>query len=405
MVKKYLFLASRNLKRRGLRSWLTMLGIFIGIAAVVSLITLGQGLQAAILGQFGALSTDKLTITNAETGFGPPGSTAVEKLTEHDLEVISRVSGVDEVIPRLLRPVTLEYNKILGFSYAASMPKENNQIEIVYTSFGAEPETGRLLKKEDRGKVLLGHEFAKTEQFDKPITTGSRVKLQGKDFEVIGILKAVSSFQLNLAIMINEEDMKNLLDIGDEYDFIVAQVAKGADIETVAEAIKERLRRDRGLKEGEEDFSVETPLNTLATVNTILLIINIVVIGIALVSLFVGGIGIANTMYTSVLERRKEIGIMKAIGARNSDILLIFLFEAGLLGLIGGIIGVLIGAGLAFGVSFIVNTSLDLDLFQVSFSPALIIFSVLFSLIIGVISGVLPAKQASKLKPVDALRG
>jgi putative ABC transport system permease protein len=110
-------------------------------------------------------------------------------------------------------------------------------------------------------------------------------------------------------------------------------------------------------------------------------------------------------MYTSVLERTKEIGVMKAIGARNSDILLIFLFEAGLLGLIGGIIGVLIGVGLAFGASWLVNTFLETDLFKVTFSYGLIILSIAFSLVIGVISGVLPAKQASKLKPVDALRG
>ena len=255
------------------------------------------------------------------------------------------------------------------------------------------------------GKVVLGHDFSKTDKYNKEITTGSKIKLQGEDFEVVGILKSSSSFQLNLAILMNEEDMNELLDINDEYDLIIVQIVKGADIEQLSQAIKERMRRDRGLKEGEEDFTVETPLNTLATVNTILLVINIVVIGIALVSLLVGGIGIANTMYTSVLERTKEIGVMKAIGARNSDILLIFLFEAGLLGLIGGIIGVLIGVGLAFGASWLVNTFLETDLFKVTFSYGLIILSIAFSLVIGVISGVLPAKQASKLKPVDALRG
>jgi putative ABC transport system permease protein len=404
MIKKYFFLAFRNLKRRGLRSWLTMLGIFIGIAAVVSLITLGQGLQQAILGQFGALSTDKLTVTNAETGFGPPGSTAITKLNDHDINVIKQVSGIEMVIPRLLRPISLEYNKILGFSYAASMPQDEKAVKLIYDTFSAEAQTGRLLMSGDKGKVLLGSEFAKTKAYEKDITTGARIKIQDKEFEVIGILKPVSTFQLNLAILMNEKDMKDLLNLNDEYDLIVVQVAKGADIEQVAKNLKDKIRKDRNEKEGEEDFSVQTPVNMLKSVNTILNIINAVVIGIALVSLLVGAIGIANTMYTSVLERTKEIGVMKAIGARNNDVLLIFLFESGLLGLVGGVIGVLIGVVMAFSAAAGVNTALGLNLFAVKFSPFLIIGSIGFSFIVGIISGVFPAMQASKLKPVEALR-
>ncbi len=404
MLAKYFFLAFRNLKRRGLRSWLTMLGIFIGIAAVVSLITLGQGLQQAILGQFGALSTDKLTITNAETGFGPPGSTAVVKLTEHDVDIIKQVSGVDMVIPRLLRSVSFEYNKVLGFTYLASMPEDEKAIKIIYGTFSAETQSGRLLSPSDKGKVLLGSEFAKTTAYGKNITTGSKVKIQDKEFEVIGILKPLSTFQLNLAILMNEEDMKNLLNIDNEYDLIVAQVDKNSNITQVAQIIEQKIRKDRDEKIGEEDFSVQTPINMLASVNTILNIINAVVIGIALVSLLVGAIGIANTMYTGVLERTKEIGVMKAIGAKNRDVMLIFLFESGLLGLVGGIIGVIIGVLMAFGVSAGVNVGLGIDLFAVQFSLPLIVGSVLFSFLVGIISGVLPALQASKLKPVEALR-
>ena len=106
--KDYFKLAVRNLRKRKLRTWLTMLGIFIGIAAVVGLISLGEGLQNAVTGQFSALGTDKLIITNAATSFGPPGSTAVMKLTDHDVEVIKSVSGVDFVIPRRTLPLSVE---------------------------------------------------------------------------------------------------------------------------------------------------------------------------------------------------------------------------------------------------------------------------------------------------------
>jgi putative ABC transport system permease protein len=202
-----------------------------------------------------------------------------------------------------------------------------------------------------------------------------------------------------------ESDLNDALDIKDEYDIIVVQLEKNSDPEKVAEAIREKLRKDRGLKEGEEDFNVQTPIAALASINTILNVINVIVIGIALISLLVGAIGIANTMYTSVLERTKEIGVMKAIGARNSDILLIFLFESGLLGLVGGVVGVLIGMLMAWTAATGANTALGNNLFIIKLNPALIIGSIIFSFIIGTVSGVLPARQASKLKPVDALRG
>jgi len=404
MAQKYLVLALKNVRRRGLRSWLTMLGIFIGIAAVVSLVALGGGLREAILGQFSSLGTDKLIITNAETGFGPPGSTAIAKLTDHDVDIINQVSGLQRVIPRLLRPVSIEFNKATGYGYAVSMPKEDKDSKFMYESFKMEAETGKLLYSADKNKIVLGSDYAKQKNYDKDIVVGSTLKLQGQDFEVIGILKPLSSFQMNMAILMNQEDMENMLNIKNEYDMIVVQIASGENLETVAENIKERLRKDRNEKEGNEDFSVQTPISALNSVNTILTIVNLIVAAIAGISLLVGGLGIANTMYTSVLERTREIGVMKAIGARNSDILLIFLFEAGLLGLVGGVIGAAMGVALSFGVAAIANAAMGSELFRVTFSLPLVLGAFTFSFLIGIISGVFPALQASKLNPVDALR-
>ena len=125
---------------------------------------------------------------------------------------------------------------------------------------------------------------------------------------------------------------------------------------------------------------------------------------IASISLIVGGIGITNTMYTAVLERTKEIGVMKAIGARNSMIFALFSIESGLLGLIGGIIGILIGLALAYGFAAAGRVALGVDLIQAHISPFLLIGALLFSFIVGTSAGVLPALQAAKLQPVDALR-
>jgi putative ABC transport system permease protein len=403
-MNKYFSLALKNIRRRKLRSWLTLLGIFIGIAAVVSLISLGNGLESAITGQFSSLGVDKLIITNSQTSFSVPGSTSIAKLTEHDVNIIKQVSGTEEVIPRLLRPVKIEYNKIASYTLAASMPQEDKQLKLIYDTLNLDASSGRLLRKDDFGKVVLGSDFAKTTAYDKQLQVGARIKTQAKEFEIIGFMKPASTVQLNIVVLMLEDDMKKLFDVDNEWDMIIVKVDDNYNVDKVAEDIKEKLRKDRHEKEGEEDFSVQTPASLIGSVNTILNIINLIIIGIASVSLIVGGIGIANTMYTSVLERTREIGVMKAVGARNSDVLIIFLFESGLLGLIGGVIGAILGISLSLGISSIANAALGTTLLKVSISWPLLLGAISFSLVVGILSGILPAIQASKLKPVDALR-
>ena len=404
MFKDYFSLAFKNIRKKGLRSWLTILGVFIGIAVVVSLISLGAGLKTAVIGQFGSLSVDKLTIQNKGTGFGPPGSTVVEKLNEEDARIISEVDGVEIIIERLLRVAKFEYNDISIFSYLVSLPGDKEKLEIAYTEMQMEIKEGKFPGIEDSGKILVGKNLAEGKSFDKEILVGKKIKINGKDFEVMGILDGAINAQLNNVIFMGEEDLKEILDFTDEYDLIVAQVEDQDELVEVAKKIEDELRKNRREKIGEESFSVETPLQAFSAVSTILNMINLIVVGIAMISLFVGGVGIANTMYTSVLERTKEIGVMKAIGAKNSDIMWIFLIESGLLGLVGGIVGALMGLGGAMLASNLANQALGNDLFIISINYSLLFGAVAFSFFVGIISGVLPALQASKLNVVDALR-
>jgi len=392
------------MKKRKLRSWLTLLGIFIGIAAVVSLISLGDGLRTAITGQFGSLSVDTLTIQNAETGFGPPGSTAVKKLTDHEVKLIESVNGIEIVIPRLIRIAKVEYNKDAEFSYLGSLPEDKKQLEFIYENLNTETQEGRIISLSDHGKVVLGNSFASEDLFGKKITVGSKIKIQGKEFIVAGILKPGSSAILNGVVLMFENDMKDILNIGDEADLIVARVENKDDMEKVAADIQNKLRKDRKEKIGEEDFTVQTPVQSLAAVNTILNIINIIVVGIASISLLIGGIGIANTMYTSILERTKEIGTLKAIGAKNSDILTLFVIESGLFGLIGGIAGAIFGISLSLLVAVSANSYFGENIITINLSWPLLIGAVGFSFFIGILAGLIPSYQASKLKPVDAMR-
>ena len=404
MKKDYLILAFGNLKHRGIRSWLTILGVFIGIAAVVALITLGDGLRTAITGQFSTLSTDKLIIQNAGTGMGPPGSTTIKKLNSHDIDVIRKVSEVEEVVPRLIRIVKTEFNKNADFSYMTSIPNDEKEAKVIYDSLNVKPNYGRLLTSEDSGKIVIGSDFAGEDTFGKKISVGDKILIQGKNFEVVGILETSSSFELNQIILMNQNDVDKLLNINNEFDMIVVQIDNSKDAESIAQKISEELRKDRKEKIGEEDFSVQTPMQAISSVNTILNIINLIVGGIAAISLLIGGIGIANTMYTSVLERTKEIGTMKAIGAKNKEILYIFVIESGLLGIIGGVIGAGIGIGLAFGISSLANSAFGSEILQVQLSVPLLSSAIIFAFLIGLLSGLTPALQASKLKPVEALR-
>ena len=404
MFKDLFLISLNNLKRRRLRSWLTMIGIFIGIASVVALISLGQGLQVAVTGQLGSIDADSLTIQNAGSGLGPPGSTVVEKLNSHDLNLIKRVTGVKRAIPVLLRMTELEYNQVINYAMISTVPEEPEDYERYYRVQNLKVVDGRLLKKGDVRKIVVGNNYADKDKFDKKVFVGKEILIEGIEFEVIGILEGSGNPFMNDVILMFYDELGAILDIEDEIDMI-GVVLESSDIsEETAEKIEKVLRKDRDLDVGEEDFSVETPSQALDAVNNILTAVNVIVISIAMISLIIGGIGIANTMYTSVLERQKEIGTMKAIGAMNVHILALFLFESGLLGLVGGIMGVLIGTGASLGISNLANSYFGSKIIEVSISIPLIIFVINFSFLIGIFSGLVPSIKASKLKPVEALR-
>jgi len=403
MIKDYFRLAYQGAKQRKLRSWLTMLGIFIGIAAVVALISLSQGLQIAIGEQFAQLGSDKIIIQGPSSGFGPPGTGVEVPLTKTDKEIIEKVPGVELAVGRLIRSVNLEFDDEVKYSYAASLPKDGVEIDLAIEANNYKIGQGRLLKKGDKYKVMVGYDFAE-DFFDTGIQLRDKIIIEDQNFAVVGILKKSGNPQQDSTLVIPEEAFREILNIKETYDLIPAQIGPGEDIQLVTERIKKALRKHRNVEEGKEDFTVETPESLLATLNTILMIVQGVLVGIAGISLLVGGIGIMNTMYTAVLERIKEIGIMKATGARNNQILSLFLIESGMLGLFGGAIGVALGFIIGKSVEYIAFQIYGSYLIQASFSPFLLVGALFFAFIVGAFSGYFPARQAAKLRPVDALR-
>jgi len=405
MITDYLKYAIDSLMHRRLRSWLTLIGIFIGIASIVALISLGQGLQKAVTVQFEQLGTDKIIVQPGGT-IGAPGTGAeAAKLTDRDLKVVERTPGVKDTAEYISRIGKVESNERNIFTYVIGLPLDPKKIQMLKDTGFAQPTEGRGLREGDIKKAQIGYLLATDNNYlGKTLKVGNKIYIEGEEFEIIGVSQKVGNEQDDSEIIIPIEDAKEIFKTGDRYDFLFVQATDAKEINSVAEEIKKGIRKERSEKEGEEDFTVQTSQELLESFGSILNIITAVLIGIAAISLIVGGVGIMNTMYTSVLERTNEIGIMKAIGAKNSDIMFIFLIESGLIGLVGGIIGILLGMGLGSIAASIAAAALKTTIIQAYFPGYLIIGALAFSIVVGILSGILPAMQASRLKPVDALR-
>ena len=403
MIGDYFSLAFKNLKHRGLRSWLTLLGIVIGVLVVVSLVFLGNGLKAAVNAQFGVSSIQALTVQAGGLNYGPPGSGVVNPLTEKDAEAIEKLGTVEFVAPRNLENVKLEYNDQLKFGSAIAINQEN--LKKSYELIGIEVKEGRLLESGDKKKVVLGnnYEYKDKSGFNKEIVPGKDILIQGEEFNVIGILEKEGSFILDNIVIVFNDELQGILGYEDKVDVIGVKVKEPELMDKAKGEIEKLLRERRNVKEGNEDFSVQTPDALIEQVTDILDAIQAFILILASISILVGAIGIVNTMTTSVLERRKEIGIMKAVGATNNQVFFQFFIEAGLMGLMGSLIGIILGSSLGYLGVYFLNSFIGSDAKPVI--DFVFLFSVLIGgFLIGSISGIAPAIKASRENPVEALR-
>jgi putative ABC transport system permease protein len=260
--------------------------------------------------------------------------------------------------------------------------------------------TGRMLDPADQNVIVVGGRLA-TSYFDQPLGINKMVTINGSAFRVVGILDDQTNnvyMPIQMAFQVIPEKTNGI------FDTFVVKIKDENQLDATIAKIQDKLMTARHVTSKNMDFSVssrkemqQTRADTMSSMNTFLL-------AIAGVSLIVGSIGIANTMFTSVLEKTKEIGIMKAIGARNGDILFIFLFNAAFIGLVGGILGIILGIILS-GYMPALMGGLPMargGLAIVTFNSIAMALSV--SVSVGILAGIIPAHQASKLRPVDALR-
>jgi putative ABC transport system permease protein len=404
MIKDYIVIALRSLRKRKIRSFLTILGIILAVLTIFVLLSLSLGLNEVVHEQFEQLGGDKFFIQpKGKIGLGT--SSAVE-LTTDDVDFVEKIKGIEMVTYFTIGNGKIEFNDKTRYYFVIGLPtsEEQKEIELVFEALNLDMDEGRLLKSSDRKKIMIGYNYRYRNLFDKPIKTGDTIEINDVEFEVIGVVEEVGNPQDDQQVYIGLDDFKELFDSEDRVDYMFAQINPGEDMKEVSERVERRLMEHRDVDEKTVDFDVLTPEQLLGVFGNVLNILTAFLVGIGAISLIIGGIGIANTMYTSVLERRKEIGTMKAIGARNSDILVIFVIEAGILGLSGGILGLTSGIAVAKTIEYFAAVYIGSNLLRASMNPLLIAGSLIFAFLIGIISGFFPANQASKLKPVDALR-
>ncbi|MBU1203514.1 MAG: ABC transporter permease [Nanoarchaeota archaeon] len=394
MRKDFFSIALSNLRYRKLRTWLTVLGIVIGIAAIVTLISVSSGLENSINDQFEKMGANRIFVYAK----GVFSNIAGGGITDRDVRTLERVSEIEWTSPYLYGSREAEYGRKKSFVQNLFGMVVDEDIRDKFESFDVYAIKGRLFKKGETGVAVFGYMAAK-ELFGKDVSVGEKISFSGSDFKIIGVLSEIGNPEDDFNVYIPMDDARELFNEPDKITMIDIKLKDGVDINFAAGKIKKELERARG----DENFEVVTPEQLLKQFGSILDILSVVLGGIAAISIVVGGVGIMNSTYTSVLERTKEIGIMKSIGAKNNDIFSLVLIESGFIGVVGGLVGVLVGVLLSVGVSGVLK-EVGFGMVKISLDWRLMLFCLIFGVGIGVLSGYFPARKASKLKPAEAMR-
>ncbi len=399
--------ALRALMANKLRSALTMLGIVIGVGAVVALLSIGTGAQAAITNQIEGIGANLITVfSGSRNQFTPSGAGggATAPLTYEEALQLRGLPGVAAVAPQVQSRQTLKYQSA----------QTNAQVVGVVPDYAiAHPDQldhGRFITQNDinsKARVVVVGSQIVTDLFGGLDPVGKSIKINNILFQVVGVMKSQGSggfgFSRDATTYVPITTAFARLSrqrVGGEQTVSTIEIsASNSDsIQTAIAAVTDKLRTLHKIRPGaQDDFSVMSQADILSAATQVTGVLTVFLGAIAGISLVVGGIGIMNIMLVSVTERTREIGLRKAVGARKRDILYQFLTETVTLSVLGGIIGILIGWAISalVGATGLISTKVSIESVVLAFG---------FSAAVGLFFGIYPANRAAGLKPIEALR-
>lgn len=388
----------KSLYHQKLRSFLTVLGIIVGISSVILLVGLIQGLKTDVLEQledFGPRTVIISPTTSQTFGGASSFMPTSGKLFEKDYERVKKVPEIKSITKIIAGRTSVTYKE-------ESIDSSIFGIEagIFDDTVPVELEEGRFIEGNDKGVAGVGADVAG--EFDEELKVNSNIYLGEKKFRVVGILEPTgNSFApLDTVVFIPFDDAKDIFNeslLENEISYIRLTLEEGSNVTAVADEIEAIMLASHRVTEDEKDFSVITAEFVNQQFTSILDLLTLFLSAIASISLIVGGVGISNTMFMSVMERRREIGTMKAVGGYQNQIRDIFLVESGIIGLLGGMLGLAIAVVIALLLVQFADIRFVFDI-------PIIIGALLFSILIGIISGTFPAMEAAKVDPIVALR-